>query len=231
MNFLWGWSYKPWFESSIFTLWSLWPLWLESPLQQSCPYLSTFSHLAPGSVCVCVCVCACALSHVWYFVTPWAVDCQTPLSMEFSRQEYWNGWPFPSPGDLPNPGIKPVSLVSPALAGKFFTSWATGKPRDQALVTLKYVNTIWSNCFQIFLWCWDISDMYQNCSLQNSKEEVFCLMLYLLFLRCPCHFWSLNSSHKFGLFYLFPSCLSHLGLWYSRFKQKTHFHGQNLSKA
>ena len=184
MNFFGGWSYKPWFESRVFTLW---PLWLESPVQQSCPYLSTFSHLAPGTMCVCVCVCACALSVVWYFVTPWAVDCQTPLSMEFSRQEYWNGWPFPSPGDLPNPGIKPVSLVSPALAGKFSTSWATGKPRDQALVTLKYVSTIWSNCFQIFLWCWDISDMYQNCSLQNSKEEVF-------FLIAVPHFFEVSMS-------------------------------------
>ena len=50
---------------------------------------------------------------------PWTVACQVPLSMEFSRQEYWNGLPFPSPGDLPDPGIEPVSL---ALAGGFFTT-------------------------------------------------------------------------------------------------------------
>ena len=43
--------------------------------------------------------------------TPWTVACQAPLSMGFSRQEYWSGLPFPSPGDLPNPGIKPKSLV------------------------------------------------------------------------------------------------------------------------
>ena len=43
------------------------------------------------------------------FVTPWTVACQAPLSMGFSRQEYWSGWPFPSPGDLPNSGIKPGS--------------------------------------------------------------------------------------------------------------------------
>ena len=48
------------------------------------------------------------------------------LSMEFSRQEYWSGLPFPSPGDHPNPGIKPTSLVSPAFAGRFFTISATG---------------------------------------------------------------------------------------------------------
>ena len=45
--------------------------------------------------------------------------------MEFSRQEYWNGLPFPSPGDLPNPEIEPMSLMSPALAGGFFTSSTT----------------------------------------------------------------------------------------------------------
>ena len=49
------------------------------------------------------------------FVTLWTVACQAPLSMGFSRQEYWSGLPCPFPGDLPNPGIKPVSLTSPAL--------------------------------------------------------------------------------------------------------------------
>ena len=52
---------------------------------------------------------------------------QAPLSLEFSRQEYWNGLPFPTPGDLPNPGIKPASLVSPALVGGFFTTVPPGK--------------------------------------------------------------------------------------------------------
>ena len=47
------------------------------------------------------------LSCVWLFTTPWTVTSQGPLSMEFSRQEYWSGWPFPSPGDLPNQGIEP----------------------------------------------------------------------------------------------------------------------------
>ena len=51
----------------------------------------------------------------------WPVACQAPLSMEFSRQEYWSGFPFPSPGDLPDPGFESASLVSPALAGGFFT--------------------------------------------------------------------------------------------------------------
>ena len=68
---------------------------------------------------------ACALthsSHVWLFVTLWSVACQAPLSLGFSRQEYWSGLPFPSPGDLPNPGIKPISPASPALQ---VDSWPT----------------------------------------------------------------------------------------------------------
>ena len=56
------------------------------------------------------------------------VACQAPLSMEFSRQEYWSGLPFPSPGDLPHPGIEPVSPASPALAGRFVTTEPPGRP-------------------------------------------------------------------------------------------------------
>ena len=55
------------------------------------------------------------------FLTPWIVACQAPLSMGFSKQEYWSGLSCPPPGDLPNTGIKPVSLVSATLAERFFT--------------------------------------------------------------------------------------------------------------
>ena len=58
-------------------------------------------------------------------VTPWTEACQAPLSMWFPRQEYWNRLPFPSPGGLPDPGIKPVSLMSPALVGGFFSTSTT----------------------------------------------------------------------------------------------------------
>ena len=57
----------------------------------------------------------CSLSRVQPFASPWTVAHQAPLSTGFSWQEYWNGFPFPPPGDLPEPGIKPMSLVSPAL--------------------------------------------------------------------------------------------------------------------
>ena len=69
-----------------------------------------------------------SFSCVQLFSTPWIVALQAPLSMEFSRQEYWSGLPFPAPGDLSDPGIKPVSLASPTLAGGFFTTVAAGKP-------------------------------------------------------------------------------------------------------
>ena len=60
--------------------------------------------------------------------TPWTVARQAPLSMGFSRQVYWSGLPFPSPGDLPYPGIEPAPLVFPALAGGFSTTAPCGKP-------------------------------------------------------------------------------------------------------
>ena len=73
------------------------------------------------------------LSHVQLFVTP--MDCSPPgsLSMGFSRQEYWRGLPFSSPGDFPDPGIKPVSLMAPAWAdGLYITSvtWEANCKRD-----------------------------------------------------------------------------------------------------
>ena len=62
-------------------------------------------------------------------MTPRTVVHQAPLLLEFPRQEYWSGLPFPTPGGLPDPGIKLVFFVSPALAGKFFTTESPGKPK------------------------------------------------------------------------------------------------------
>ena len=60
-------------------------------------------------------------------MTPGTVDHQTPLSMGFFRQEYWSGLPCPPPGDLPNPGIEPISLMPPALSGRFLR-WPPAEP-------------------------------------------------------------------------------------------------------
>ena len=66
--------------------------------------------------------------RVSLFTTPWTVSLQALLSMEFPKQEYWSGLLFPTPRDLPDPRIKPVSLALPALAGGFFTTVPLGKP-------------------------------------------------------------------------------------------------------
>ena len=68
-----------------------------------------------------MCTCTHTYIHIHiYFETPWTVAYQTSLSLGFPKQEYWSGLPIPSPRDLPDSGIAPVSLMSPALAGGFF---------------------------------------------------------------------------------------------------------------
>ena len=67
-------------------------------------------------------------SRVQLFATPWTVACQAPLSVGFSRQEYWSELLCPPPGDLSNPGIEPASVASPPLAGEFFTTEPPAKP-------------------------------------------------------------------------------------------------------
>ena len=61
------------------------------------------------------------------FATPWTIACQAPLSLGFPRQEHWSGLPFPSEGDLPDPGVEPKS---PALTGGFFTAEPPEKPKE-----------------------------------------------------------------------------------------------------
>ena len=69
------------------------------------------------------------LSCVRLFVTPWTATFQTPLNMGFYRQEYWSGLPCPPPGGLPNPGIEPTSLMSPASTSRFFTTSTSWEAR------------------------------------------------------------------------------------------------------
>ena len=73
-------------------------------------------------------MCAWLLSHVQLFATLWTVACQAPLSMGFSRQEYWSGLPFPPPGDLPDLTLEPMSPASSALQLNFFPTEAMRKP-------------------------------------------------------------------------------------------------------
>ena len=79
--------------------------------------------------CVCVCVCACARARAWSCPTLFdLIDYSPFLSMEFSRQEYWSGLPFPPPKDLPKPGIEPATLVSPSLADDSLSLHHLGSP-------------------------------------------------------------------------------------------------------
>ena len=89
-------------------------------------------------------MCGYMLSHVQFFVTPWTVARQAPLSMGFSRQEYWSGLPFLPPGDLCNPGNEPVALMSPILEGTFFTTSTTWE-------VCKYIQSSYYLIFHIML--------------------------------------------------------------------------------
>ena len=98
--------------------------------------------------CLILLICVCMLSHfsgVRLFAALCTVALQAPLSRGFSRQEYWSGLPCPSPGDLPDLGIEPLSLISPALAGGFFTKrspyWSVGVFKCQVkLYELPFLN-------------------------------------------------------------------------------------------
>ena len=78
------------------------------------------SNTRKSVVNACVCVQSCLT-----LCNPWTAACQAPPSMEFCKQEHWSGLPFPSPGDLPDPGIE---VPSPALASRFFTTETPGNP-------------------------------------------------------------------------------------------------------
>ena len=110
----------------------------------------------------------CVLSCIRLFTSPWTVDCQDPLSMEFSRQGYWSGLPFPSPGILPTQGLNPESL---ALAGVFFTTCATWKPLTKN--PLKEPASI-TNLFQICKLFWKFNSVcFYNLKYSNTSKEVY----------------------------------------------------------
>ena len=92
-----------------------------------------------------------SLSCVQLFATPWTITYQTPLSMGFSKQEYWSGFPFLSPGDLPDPGIKPRS---PALQADALPSEPPGKPKNvQTIVQLHSFHILARLCSKSFKLC------------------------------------------------------------------------------
>ena len=110
-------------ESSICLVWFIhqnwrtWKFWAHVLKELMVECLELAGHIA--------CMCVCVWSVVTDSATPWAVARQAPLSMGFPRQEHWSGLPFPSPGDLPNPGIEPGS---PALQVDSLPAELSGKP-------------------------------------------------------------------------------------------------------
>jgi len=96
-------------------------------------------HRRGVGVCVCVCVHARVLNLVQLFATPWIVTHQTLLSMEFSRQEYWSGPPLATPGDLPNPGIEPMSLASPAMQAILYHCATWEAPSEEAVRSISWM--------------------------------------------------------------------------------------------
>ena len=135
------------------------------------------------------------LSCVWLFATPWTADHQAPLSMDFSRQEWWNGSPFPSPGDLPDPGIKPSS---PAFAHLCFS-------HIEDLVALRYA--IFPHLYQYLLWV--------QVEWNNVHENIVFLPYWALLLeQCPwtSHPWSKGELQLFNKPLRWPSGLhNHIG--------------------
>ena len=109
----------------------------------------------------------CVLSHVQLFATPWTVACQVPLFMGFPRQEYWSVLPFPSPGDLSHPGIEPVS---PALAGRFFTTEPPGKPSSTTLVPR--IRIMWPKLIFLGVKSLDLDTLSKMASLKHLLADL-----------------------------------------------------------
>ena len=110
--------------------------------------------------------CCLVANRVQLFVTPWTVVCQAPLSMGFSRQEYWSGFSFPSPGNLPNPGIKSPSLAPLALAGRFFPTELTEKPSKPLSCCLMHLLGVQLLC--VYWFPFECATGYKNFLLDSE---------------------------------------------------------------
>ena len=108
--------------------------WDFSGFESGLGYLISVEGQSPGNQDVSGCVCALScFSRVWHCVTFWTVAHQALLSMGLSRQDYWSELPCLPPGDLPNSRVKHMSLKSPALAGRFFTTSTTWEAHDHSM--------------------------------------------------------------------------------------------------
>ena len=116
-------------------------------------------------------------SHSQFFVTPWTVAHQVPLSIGFSKQEYWSELPFPPPGDLPNPGTEPASLASPALAGRFFTTEAPRKLPSHKYTMFNIAYMHMYVCMYMNLSCFSYHD------ISSVKAEMTPISYFQIFMK------------------------------------------------
>ena len=137
---------------------------------------------------------------IWLFATPWTVARQVLLSMGFPRQEYWNGLPFPPPGNLPDPGVEPTS---PTLVGGFFTTEPPGKPIP--FITYGVTGCLWRcSTWSVFLpiktW------LYKNPSSLDLTLQHVAILLVL-------QFWLVLYLLAPSLTYWVPIVWKALGTW------------------
>ena len=156
---------------------------------------SNRAHSFPAQASVKVCVCVYALSHVWLFVMPWTLwrpaRCR---STQFFRQEYWNGLPFPTPGDLPNSGLEPTSLGSLHWQADW-PLYHLGSPQFTLELLMKlYLTTKNISYLSIFFLTLNRSKMWLNASKFGNLHCVFWI----------CFYFSCKQTHFFKL-YLSPS--------------------------
>ena len=116
-------------------------------------------------------MCLSCLNCVRLFETLWTVALQAPLSVGFSRQEYWSGLPCPPPGDLPNPGVKPTSLKSPAVADGFFTTSTTWGAQEQAQSVTRSGCVIRASCWVYVLYAFIKAQCCPGWRLHSSMSE------------------------------------------------------------
>ena len=149
----------------------------------------------------------CLLSHlgcVWLFATLWTIAHQTPLSMEFSSQEYWSGLPCPPPGDLPEPGIKPTSLMSSALASRLFTTSTTWEVPFSAILQhkIKRIKKKFLSSSEYQLSLWPNSDHLSHIWEKKNSFQISCLFWFICpdwFCLCA-YFWiSQKGIMHYGL--------------------------------
>ena len=144
-------------------------------------------------------------SCVWLLATPWTVAHQAPLSMGFSQQEYWSGLLVPPPEGLPNPGIKPTSSASPALAGGFFTTLPPGKPHYASVITVPSL-------------CWAVmidparSVKYMVSCISKVLQQLALKIPSLCALTFPQHLCRTTGPHHHSLLLIHLQTVTHASL-------------------